>query len=63
MESRVGANDYKVKMGSKTKTYHVNILKKYISREPEGNVVPVDATDSCSWCDTPGCRPRAGRAA
>ena len=45
VESRVGANDYRVKMGSKTKTYHVNMLKKYISREPEGNVVPVDDTD------------------
>ena len=41
-ESRVGANDYRVKMGSKMKTYHVNMLKKYISREPEGKVVPVD---------------------
>ena len=42
MESRVGANDYKVKMGSKTKTYHVNtsMLKKYIAREPEVDVVP-----------------------
>ena len=28
VESRVGANDYRVKMGSKTKTYHVNMLKK-----------------------------------
>ena len=45
MESRVGANDYRVKMGSKTKTYHVNMLKKNISREPERNVVPVDDTD------------------
>ena len=44
VESGVGANDYRVKMGSKTKTYHVNMLKKYISREPEGNVVPVDDT-------------------
>ena len=26
-------------MGSKTKTYHVNMLKKYIAREPEVNVV------------------------
>ena len=34
-----------MKMGSKTKTYHVNMLKKYISREPDGNVVPVDDTD------------------
>ena len=39
MESRVGANDYRVKMGSKTKTYHVNILMKYIAREPEMVVV------------------------
>ena len=45
VESRVGANDYRVKMGSKKKTYHVNMLKKYISREPEGNGVPVDDTD------------------
>ena len=48
LESRVGANDYRVKIGSKTKTYHVNMLKKYISREPEGNVLPVDATDGAS---------------
>ena len=48
VESRVGANDYRVKMGSKTKTYHVNMLKKYISREPEGDVVPVDDTDGAT---------------
>ena len=48
VESCVGANDYRVKMGSKTKTYHVNMLKKYISREPEGNVVTVDSTDSAT---------------
>ena len=48
VESHVGANDYRVKMGSKTKTYHVNMLKKYISREPEGNVVTVDATDGAT---------------
>ena len=35
MESRVGANDYRVEMGSKTKTYHMNTLKKYIAGEPE----------------------------
>ena len=29
VESRVGANDYRVTMRSKTKTYHVNVLKKY----------------------------------
>ena len=48
VESRVGANDYRVKMGSKTKTYHINMLKKYISREPEGNMVPVDDTDGAT---------------
>ena len=26
VENRVGANDYSVKMGSKTKIYHVNML-------------------------------------
>ena len=44
----MGANDYRVKMGSKTKIYHVNMLKKYISREPEGNVVPADSTDGAT---------------
>ena len=39
MDSRVGANDYRIKMGSKTKTYHVNMLKKYIARESEVDVV------------------------
>ena len=48
VESRVGANDYRVKIGSKTKTYHDNMLKKYISREPEGNVVPVESTDGAT---------------
>ena len=48
MEMRVGANDYRVKMGSKTKTYHINMLKKYISREPEGNVVPVNDTEGAT---------------
>ena len=35
-------------MGSKTKTCHINMLKKYISREPEGDVVPVDDTDGAT---------------
>ena len=35
----MGANDYRIKMGSKTKTYHVNMLKKYLAREPEVDVV------------------------
>ena len=39
VESRVGANDYRIKMGSKTTTYHLNMLKKYIAREPEVDVV------------------------
>ena len=37
-------------MGSKMKTYHDSMLKKYIFREPdaEGNVVPVDSTDGAT---------------
>ena len=37
-------------MGSKTKTYHVNMLKKYIFREPDtkGNVVLIDNTDGAT---------------
>ena len=42
--SRVGANDYRVKMGSKTKTYHINMIKKYISTEPDVEVNVVTAS-------------------
>ena len=45
VESCVGANDYRIKMGSKTKTYHVNMLKKYIAREPEMDVVQTSNKD------------------
>ena len=45
MENHVGANDYRIKMGSKTKTYHLNMLKKYIAREPEVEVVHTSNQD------------------
>ena len=35
----MGPKDYRVKMGSKTKMYHVNMLKEYNAREPEEDVV------------------------
>ena len=43
--SRVGANGYRKKMGSKKKTYHINMLKKYIAREPEVDVVHTSNKD------------------
>ena len=46
--SRVGANDYRVKMGSKRKTYHMNMLKKYIAREPEVDVVHASNKDGAT---------------
>ena len=38
------------KDGVQEKTYHVNMLKKYMSREPDvdGNMVTVDSTDNAS---------------
>ena len=50
MESHVAVNDYRVNMGSKTKTCHVNILMKYISREPdiEVNVIPTKTEDGAT---------------
>ena len=30
---------YRVKLRYKTKTYHMNMLKKYIAREPEEDVI------------------------
>ena len=35
-------------MGCKTKTYHVNMLKKYIAREPEVDVVHTSNKDDVS---------------
>ena len=48
IESRVGANDYRNKMGSKTKMYHLNMLKKYIAREPEVQVVHTSNKDDAT---------------
>ena len=48
VESRVGAIDYRIKMGSKTKMYHLNMLKKYIAREPEVDVVHTSNKDDAT---------------
>ena len=50
VESHVRAIDYRVKMRANTNTYHINKLKKYISREPdiEGYVGPVDRKDGAT---------------
>ena len=48
VESCVGANDYRIKMGSKTKTFHLNMLKKYIAREPEVDMVHTSYKDLVS---------------
>ena len=48
VESPVGANDYRIKMGSKTKMYHLNMLKKYIATEPEVNVIHSNNKDDAT---------------
>ena len=48
VKSRVGAIDYRIKMGSKTKMYHLNMLKKYIAREPEVDVVHTSNKDEAT---------------
>ena len=45
MKSRVGVDDYRVRMGSQTKTYHVHMLKKYIARKPKVDVVHTSNKD------------------
>ena len=47
-ESRVGANFYRIKMGSKTRTYLLNMLKKYIAREPQVDVVNTSNKDDAT---------------
>ena len=44
----MGANDYRIKMGSKTKTYHVNKLKKYIAREHAVDVAHTSNKDDAT---------------
>ena len=44
----MGANDYRIKMGSKTKTCDLNMLKKYIVREPEVEVVHTSNKDGAT---------------
>ena len=48
MESHVGAKDYRIKLGSKTKIYHVHMLKKYIAREPKVDVVHTSNKDDAT---------------
>ena len=48
MESRVGANDYRIKMGFKAKTYHLNMLKKYIASESEVDMVHTSNNDDAT---------------
>lgn len=33
VESSAGVNDYRIKVGEKLRTFHVNLLKKYVKRE------------------------------
>ena len=58
VESRVGASDYRIKIGSKTKTYHLNMLKKYIAREPEVDVVHTSNKDGCNHSSSRSDLPR-----
>ena len=48
VECHVEAKDYRIKIGSKTKTYNVNMLKKYIAREPEVDMVPISNKDDAT---------------
>ena len=45
MESSVGANGYRVKKGSKTKTHYVNMQKNYIARAPDVDVIHTSNMD------------------
>ena len=45
----VGPNNYKVKVGRGLKTYHANLLKKYVDREEQST--PEKAATACSAAD------------
>ncbi|XP_078492084.1 uncharacterized protein LOC144747728 [Ciona intestinalis] len=40
VKGKVGMNDYRVDVNGKVKLYHINLLKKYITRNPEDNEDP-----------------------
>ena len=42
------ANDYRIKMGSMTKMYQVNMLKNYVAGEPEVDVVHTSNKDDAT---------------
>lgn len=46
VQGRVGLVDYKVQVGNKVKTYHVNLLQRYFERD--GNVAAVSVVDEQS---------------
>ena len=48
VQSRVGANGYRIKMGPKTKMYRLNMLKKYIAGEPKVDVVHASNKDDAT---------------
>ena len=43
--STTGPNDYRVKMGEFEKTLHVNMLKKYATREPTSETFTAKSND------------------
>ena len=43
VKQKVGRCDLRVDVNGKIKTYHVNLLKKYVERTPEGNVEQANA--------------------
>ena len=51
MESRVRANNYRIKIRSMTKKYHMNMLEKYIAREPKVDLVHTRINDDATTVD------------
>ena len=52
----VGLNDYKVKINGKEKTFHANLLKKYLSRNEEtSSRVPEVSSQTRDDLDVPSC--------
>ena len=49
LQEVVGPNDYKVKVGRGLKTYHDNLLKKYLDREEQST--PEKAATACLAAD------------
>ena len=47
---KLAVNDYRIQIGENTKTFHANLLRKYVSREKsEDKIMKYDVVQGYNW--------------